>query len=170
MRSVSSIVSILPIVPLVLAAGAMLAAPAAAQAGDEATATLVERGRYLARIAACNDCHTPNYAATEGKVPEAEWLTGDRLGWQGPWGTSYPANLRRFFARTSEADWLRIARERGFRPPMPGVILRDMSDDDLRALWHYVRALGPAGEEMPAWLPPGQEPSGPVVRFPMAGH
>lgn len=161
MRSVCSII---------LAAGVMLAAPAAVWAGEGSAAAQVERGRYLARIAGCNDCHTPNYAATDGKVPEAAWLTGDRLGWQGPWGTTYPGNLRRFFARTSEADWLRIARGGGFRPPMPGFVLRDMSDADLRALWHFVRALGPAGEEMPAWLPPGREASGPVVRFPLAAH
>lgn len=162
MRSIHSIL---------VAAGVMLAAPSAALAGDAGTpASAVERGRYLARIAGCNDCHTPNYAATNGKVPEASWLTGDRLGWQGPWGTTYPANLRRFFARTSESDWLRIARSGEFRPPMPGFVLRDMSDEDLRALWHYVRVLGPAGDEAPAWVPPGREALGPVVRFPMADH
>ena len=29
-----------------------------------------------------------------GKVEEKDWLTGDHLGWKGPWGTTYPANLR----------------------------------------------------------------------------
>ncbi len=54
----------------------------------------VERGRYLIQIAGCNDCHTANYAPSGGKVPEKEWLTGDALGWRGPWGTTYPTNLR----------------------------------------------------------------------------
>ena len=40
----------------------------------------VERGRYLAKIAGCNDCHTPGYAQMDGKVPEKLWLTGDQLG------------------------------------------------------------------------------------------
>lgn len=30
----------------------------------------VERGRYLLKIAGCNDCHTPGYLMAEGKVPE----------------------------------------------------------------------------------------------------
>src|SRR5438309_826042 len=56
----------------------------------------VERGRYLVQIAGCNDCHTPGYMQTEGKVPEAQWLTGDHFGWRGPWGTTYAVNLRQY--------------------------------------------------------------------------
>ncbi len=55
-----------------------------------------ERGRYLVRIAGCNDCHTPGYAESGGLLPEARWLVGDKLGWHGPWGTTYPTNLRLF--------------------------------------------------------------------------
>ena len=29
----------------------------------------LERGRYIARIAGCNDCHTPGYAPTAGTFP-----------------------------------------------------------------------------------------------------
>jgi len=54
----------------------------------------LDRGRYLVKIAGCNDCHTAGYAETAGKVPEKQWLTGDQLGWRGPWGTTYAANLR----------------------------------------------------------------------------
>ena len=57
----------------------------------------VERGKYLVSISACDDCHTPNYGLSGGKVPEKDWLTGDSLGWQGPWGTTYAPNLRLFF-------------------------------------------------------------------------
>jgi mono/diheme cytochrome c family protein len=54
----------------------------------------IARGRYIVKIAGCNDCHTPGYFQTGGKVPEKEWLVGDKLGWRGPWGTTYPSNLR----------------------------------------------------------------------------
>ena len=54
----------------------------------------VARGRYLIAIAGCNDCHTPNYPQSGGKTPEKDWLTGDALGWRGPWGTTYAPNLR----------------------------------------------------------------------------
>jgi hypothetical protein len=43
----------------------------------------VQRGRYLVQIAGCNDCHTPRYPESGGKVAESEWLTGDALGWRG---------------------------------------------------------------------------------------
>ena len=56
--------------------------------------TDVERGRYLAIIGGCNDCHTDGYLQTEGDVPEEQWLLGSPLGWRGPWGTTFPPNLR----------------------------------------------------------------------------
>ena len=49
---------------------------------------------------------------------------------------------------------------------MPGPSLRAMTDDDLRAIYRYVRALGPAGGAAPAYAPPGQKVAGPVVVFP----
>jgi mono/diheme cytochrome c family protein len=49
---------------------------------------------------------------------------------------------------------------------MPWFALRDMSDRDLKAIYAYVRAAGPAGQPAPAYLPPGVAAQGPVVRFP----
>jgi hypothetical protein len=46
---------------------------------------------------------------------------------------------------------------------MPWFNLRDMSDEDLIAIHRYLRHLGPAGERVPAYLPPGQEPPLPFV-------
>jgi mono/diheme cytochrome c family protein len=153
---------------LLLATASALAAAGDGVPADGQAARSIERGRYLARIAACNDCHTPGYAQSGGQVAEEAWLTGDRLGWRGPWGTTYPANLRLALSRLSEDEWLHNARTVQYRPPMPWFILRDMSDEDLRALYRFVRALGPAGEPAPAYLPPGQQPQGVAVVFPMA--
>ena len=124
------------------------------------------RGRYLVKTSGCNDCHTAGYMARDGQVPEQEWLAGDALGWQGPWGTTYAPNLRTYFQSTNEEGWLAEAHQRAFRPPMPTPSLRAMTDDDLRAIHHYVRALGPAGAPAPAYVPPGQQATGPVVVFP----
>jgi mono/diheme cytochrome c family protein len=126
----------------------------------------VERGRYIAKVAGCNDCHTPGYAMTGGQVAEKDWLVGDALGWKGPWGTTYPANLRLALAKLSEDEWVRLAHNAQMRPPMPWFALRDMSEQDLRALHRFVRSLGEAGQVAPAYLPPGVEPRGPVVTFP----
>jgi mono/diheme cytochrome c family protein len=140
-------------------------APAWCAAGD-ADRTLIDRGRYVVHTAGCNDCHTPGYAAAEGRVDERHWLTGDSLGWSGAWGTTYATNLRLYMAKHSEASWLRIARTFRPRPPMPWFNVHAMSERDLRALYRYVRHLGPAGEPAPAYVPPGRTPAGPVVRFP----
>ena len=68
----------------------------------------VERGRYLAKIGGCNACHTAGYGLS-GQVPEAQWLLSDQLGWNGPWGTTYPSNLWLFFQKLSESEWLKTA-------------------------------------------------------------
>lgn len=140
----------------------LIATAVAAEPSDAAA-----RGRYLIAIAGCNDCHTPGFAMNGGTTPEPAWLTGDALGWQGPWGTTYAPNLRRTFASLGETSWLAMARKREFLPPMPTPSLRAMSDDDLRAIYRYVRSLGPAGDPAPANVPPGQVARGPVVVFPV---
>ncbi len=138
-----------------------------AHAGAPATKDpLIERGRYLTRISGCNDCHTPGYAPNDGKVAESQWLTGDTLGWQGPWGTTYPTNLRLFMPQFDENAWVEYARRFRPRPPMPWFNVADMSDEDLRAFYRYVVFLGPAGAPAPAYVPPGRQPNGPAVRFP----
>ena len=144
---------------LVLAAG-----PLAAQTAGPADALAL--GRHLVQVAGCNDCHTAGYAMAAGRVDEKEWLTGDPLGWRGPWGTTYAINLRLYFAGLGETQWLENARRMEPRPPMPWWNLRAMSDQELRAIYRYVRAAGPAGQPMPTALPPGQAPAPPFVQFP----
>ena len=138
------------------------ATPGAADGKD------VARGRYIIKIAGCNDCHTPGYGPSGGKVPEAAWLTGDMVGFAGDWGTTYPVNLRTYMQGITEAQWLAVARTKEMRPPMPWFALRDMADADLRAAYRFIRSLGPAGQPAPAYLPPGQVAKGPVIQFPAA--
>lgn len=157
-----------PAVALVVA-GSIIAATASfapAEAARSTDGASIERGRYLARVAGCNDCHTPGYAQSGGTTPESQWLTGDQLGWKGPWGTTYPANLRLVLDKVSEDDWVKRAKTAQYRPPMPWFALRDMSEADLRALHRFVRSLPVTGEPAPAYVPPGVAPNGPVVSFP----
>jgi mono/diheme cytochrome c family protein len=133
----------------------------AAGKGDQ-----ISRGRYLVETSGCNDCHTPGYGMQEGKVDEKLWLTGDALGWAGPWGTTYPSNLRLLMAGMTQKEWLAHARTMKPRPPMPWFNVRAMSDSDLKAIYVYTRSLGPGGAPAPAYVPPGQKASGPVVLFP----
>jgi mono/diheme cytochrome c family protein len=127
---------------------------------------MVERGRYVVLIGGCNDCHTAGYAPSGGKTPEAEWLLGDGLGWNGPWGTTYATNLRLSFSKMSEAEWVKQAKSLSARPPMPWFNVRAMTERDLRALYRYVKTLQPVGKPAPEYLPPGKTPPEPTVKFP----
>ena len=150
---------------IALSACAASTAVAAEQKAHPASAAELARGKYLVRIGGCNDCHTPGYFQAEGKVDEKLWLTGSPLGWRGPWGTTYASNLRLVLQSLSEEQWLKYARVPR-RPPIPWFSVSAMSDKDLRAIYAYVRKLGPAGEPAPAYVPPDQEPKGPFVTFP----
>ena len=158
---------------LVAAGAAAIGTTALAQGAAPSTGThikkappAVERGRYLARIAGCNDCHTPGYLLNAGNVPEDQWLTGDTLGWRGPWGTTYASNLREKMLKMSEGEWLKYAKTVELRPPMPWFTFRHMTDADLRAIYRFVAYLGPGGKPAPDYVPPNQEPKPPYVTFP----
>jgi len=126
----------------------------------------IDRGRYLVKIAGCNDCHTAGYGMAGGKVAESQWLMGNKLGWRGAWGTTYAGNLRLTMNSLTEEQWVAMARNSESRPPMPWWTLHEMSQEDLKALYAYVKWLGPAGEPAPSYDPPEREPVGRVVQFP----
>jgi mono/diheme cytochrome c family protein len=126
----------------------------------------VERGRYLSKIAGCNDCHTSGYMLSEGNVPEQLWLTGDNFGWRGPWGTTYAPNLRLLVSGITEEQWVGMARNLKTRPPMPWFNLNSMQEEDVKAIYQFIRYLGPGGEAAPAYVPPDQEPNTFFALFP----
>lgn len=125
----------------------------------------ISAGRYLVMIAGCNDCHTPGWNRAPGKVPEAQWLSGVPLGWHGPWGTSYAANLRLTAHKLNADEWVKMMHTRNGRPPMPWASVNAMSESDVRAIYEYIHSLGPVGQPMPADLPPGVEPNGPYLNM-----
>jgi mono/diheme cytochrome c family protein len=132
--------------------------PAPAATASPVEAELLARGEYLVRLGGCNDCHTPGYAERGGEVDKSQWLTGTPLGYRGPWGTTYAANLRLLVDGMDEAQWLEYSGKLRTRPIMPDFNLRAMTVDDRRALYRFVRSLGPAGTPAPAYLPPGRQP------------
>ena len=84
----------------------------------------------------------------------------------GPWGTSYAANLTP--DETGLGNWtldqfekaLREGKSKGMDngrmllPPMPWQNLRNLSNDDLAAIWAYLRAITPVKNVVPAPVPP----------------
>ena len=137
---------------------------AVATESHQADSQTLKRGRYLTVTSGCNDCHTPGYPEADGALPANQWLTGSPVGFQGPWGTTYPANLRLVVQGMSEAQWLARVRQ-PMRPPMPWCNLRAMDDGDLIAIYRFIRALGPAGEPAPATAGPGAVVTTPYIDF-----
>lgn len=162
---------LLPGLSLVLLGLAACSAPASTETAAaplvamQPDSDLLARGEYLVRIGGCNDCHTPGYPESGGMTPKVQWLVGNPLGWNGPWGTTYPANLRLKAQEMDEAGWLKYTAELHTRPPMPDFAVRGMSETDRQAIYRLLRELGPAGAKAPAYLPPGQQPAPPYVQW-----
>jgi mono/diheme cytochrome c family protein len=158
--ALGAVLALTTMLPLLSASAQVPAAGASTGTGTRD----IDRGRYLVRISGCNDCHTPGYMESAGQVDEARYLTGSPLGWTGPWGTTYASNLRLVAHGMTEDQWLVHARAQ-WRPPMPWFAVRDMRDDDVRAIYRYLRHLGPAGSPAPVALPPGQQAPLPHFAF-----
>ena len=129
-------------------------------------ATMEQAGEYLTVVGSCNDCHTQGWSEKEGKVPPAERLAGLNVGFRGAWGTTYGKNLRTVVQRHTEDQWVEIlttADGGDGKPPMPWWNTRLMSDRDLRAMYRYVKSLGPRPNGVPRNLAPGKEPAGPFI-------
>lgn len=128
--------------------------------------TPIKAGEYLIRVGGCNDCHTPNWADTDGKVDSSLWLTGKAVGDRGAWGTTYPANLRLVVQEKTEDDWVAAIRKPDpKRPPMPWMNITPATERDLRAMYRFIKSLGAKGDKVPAFVPPDKEPKTPYMMF-----
>lgn len=145
-------------------APAPLPAPAASSV-HVTGASQIEIGAYLADLGGCHDCHTPGWAQTGGNVPEDQLLVGTDVGFSGPWGTSYPGNLRLTAGQLDAGAWADMMKDRNGLPPMPWPTVNRMSREDLMALHAYITSLGPAGEPVPMAVTDGSGPRTPFIWF-----
>ena len=157
-RFEASLHAMATIIALSLASYAHAAGPLAVTGGSP-----VAVGEYLVAIGGCNDCHTEGWNKAPGAIPPAQRLAGVAIGWHGPWGTSYAINLRLLMQRISVEQWLGYVETMQPKPPMPWFNMRAMSETDLKAMYAYIRSLGPAGVATPADLPPDQKPTTPYI-------
>lgn len=84
----------------------------------------------------------------------------------GPWGTSFAANLtpddtgigpwteKQFFKAIREGKFKGMDGTRPLLPPMPWFNFAKMSDEDLRAVFMYLKSLPPVKNAVPAPVPP----------------
>ena len=125
----------------------------------------VEWGRHVAIVGGCNDCHTAGYAESNGKLDPLVALTGSPVGFRGPWGTTYPANLRAVAAGLDQEGFVTHLKSLQSRPPMPSFNLKEMEDRDLASLFLYIRSLGEPGLAAPNYVAPEEEPRTPYIVF-----
>jgi len=84
----------------------------------------------------------------------------------GPWGTSFAANLTPDATGTgtwTEAQFINAIRNGKYKgldgsrellPPMPWPSYRNFSDDDLKAIFAYLKTIKPVENVVPAPIPP----------------
>jgi len=162
-----SLVAGLAIAAATHAANSADAAKPAAKA-TAVSAKTIERGRYMVLTGHCNNCHTAGFTSSAGKMPEDKWLLGSGpLGWRGPWGTTYASNLRISVNAVTEDQWVKYIKELKSRPPMPFWSTAATTPQDLRAMYRFIKQLGPAGEPAGEYLPPDKEPKPPFIQYPM---
>jgi hypothetical protein len=143
-----------------LAAICLCIAPSSLQAADEVS---VERGLYISIIGGCHFCHTEGYREAEGKIDPAKALQGSSIGWGGPWGTTYAANLRDSALGFDEDKWVDYLKNKVNLPPMPWYQVQAMSESDLRSLYLYIKSLGAPDKSAPFYREPGKAPRTPYV-------
>ena len=144
-----------------IAIGIMLTASTAI-AGDKVSA---EEGLRIATIGGCHDCHTDGFATSGGQVDPEKALTGSSVGYQGPWGTTYPANLRIIAAKMNEDEFVSYSHTLKTRPPMPWFGVNAMTENELRSFYQYTKSLGTPGEPAPDYVKPGEMPKTPYIVF-----
>lgn len=105
----------------------------------------------------------------ERKTPQSMgWtITNEHLtAWQGAWGTSFSANLtpdESGIGSWSEEQFINALRKgkikgldssRSMLPPMPWPNCAHMTDDELKAIFAYLKTLPPIKNVVPAPIPP----------------
>jgi hypothetical protein len=147
---------------IILLAALALGAPGAAVAAGDAS---VEWGKHVSIVGGCHDCHTVGYNESGGKIDPVSALKGSPVGFQGPWGTTYPANLRLTAKDKTEDEFVEFIKTFKTRPPMPYYNVNALEEKDVRSLYQYIKSLGDPGDPVPAAAAPGDTPKTPYIVF-----
>lgn len=108
-------------------------------------------------------------------APQGPWLTAvaaTNTAWSGPWGTSFTANLTPD-PDTGLGKWTfenfkqtirtgrHMGRGRPILPPMPIPMYKNFTDDELSAIYAYLRTIPAIENRVPDPLPPAAAPGAP---------
>jgi cytochrome c553 len=108
-----------------------------------------------------SDLQLPEYE--EAWVAPGQWIltNNDLTAWVGPWGTSYAANISSDdtgIGAWSEENFIRAIRQGLFKgiegtrtllPPMPWPMYKNLSDEDLTAIFAFLQASKPMSNVVP---------------------
>jgi mono/diheme cytochrome c family protein len=122
----------------------------------------VAYGKYLATIGGCYECHTPH--DEHNALIASQAFTG---GWEmaGPWGRNFTANLTpdpdNYMGRATKAEFIGRFRAfvgmnaanappapRGHNTVMPWLAFAQMTDDDLGAIYDYLKTVPPVKKKI----------------------
>ena len=114
--------------------------------------------------------HPADFPLPPAPKPSGPWIvaaSATNTAWAGPWGVSFTANLTPD-AETGLGNWslknfkdtIRTGRHMGrgreILPPMPIPVYNNFTDDDLEAVYSYLRTIQPIRNRVPEPLPPAQ--------------
>ncbi len=97
-------------------------------------------------------------------------VTSDLTAWVGPWGVSYSANLTsdttgigmwnedQFVYAIRNGKLKGLAGSRSLLPPMPWPSFKNLTDDELKAIFSYLKSTKPVVNMVPPPLPPESAP------------
>jgi len=165
----------LAILPFAVAFNAIAATtePAPSKGATKTNPQLDERGRYLVKIAGCNDCHTPGYFL--GKPDMARFLAGSDVGFEVPGlGVFHGSNLTPDKA-TGLGNWtdaeIVAAIQKGQRPDgrmlapvMPSHAFANLTKPDVDGVVAYLRSLPPIANKVPGPFGPTETPTSFVMK------
>ena len=123
----------------------------------------VAYGDYLVRIGACRDCHTPMDA--QGQViPGMEFAGGFTL--TSPIGSAASANITQdasgipYYTEELFLEMMRtgMVRSRKLHDLMPSKMYGQQTDEDLKAMFAYLKTIAPVAHRVDNTQPPTECP------------
>jgi mono/diheme cytochrome c family protein len=134
----------------------------------------IERGKYLATLGSCTDCHTPGYFF--GKPDMTKYLGGSEVGFEIPdLGVFHGPNLtpdKETGLGTWTDEQVIVAIQQGIRPDgrvlapiMPWRAFAHLSKPDVEAIVAYLRTVPPVKNEVPGPFGPNEKPTSFVFKI-----
>jgi Cytochrome c/Cytochrome C oxidase, cbb3-type, subunit III len=132
--------------------------PISAPVADVVSSDQLKYGTHLADQAGCIDCHTPQVRGQN--VPGMDFAGG--FPFTGPWGTVASANITPDSSGIpyyDEALFLNVirtgqVRARKLSPIMPVMVYKNLTDDDLKAIFAFLRTTKPVKHRVDNSEPP----------------